>query len=571
MLSELSIKNFAIIDSISLSFDDGFTVLTGETGAGKSIIIDAIQLLIGGRGSAEYVRHDAEKAEIEGLFLLDENHAAVEKLKEFGIEPDEGTLILKRDIYSNGKSVCRINSQLVTLSVLREIGTKLVDIHGQHETQELMNERNHLFLLDEFAGEPVKEALADYRALYRRYADLKKEWKNLSENEQQLAQRLDLLKFQWKEIADARLEPGEDEALEAERKKFIHFERLYQSLSAAYDALSGEGKAMDWLGIALSQLENAAEIDPSWQRYQENFSSSYYALEDIMHQLHDRLDEMEYDPERIHYVESRLDEIHRLKRKYGKTVAEILDYHGKIAKEIEKIENKESTLSELENKIRAAEAELRDKANRLTGRRKQAAEVLTSAIQKELKALYMDKTVFKTVFHEAGDHLTENGADRVEFFISTNPGEPPKPLAKIASGGELSRIMLALKTIFSKHQGRTSIIFDEVDTGVSGRVAQAIGEKFYQISVSSQVLSITHLPQVAALADQHYHISKTVVQNRTITSVKKLDEKERVEEIARMLSGAEMTSATEQHAKEMIDLAKKVKTKAAKALPAAGK
>lgn len=560
MLAELTIRNFAIIESVSISFKKGFTVLTGETGAGKSIIIDAIHLLAGGRGSQDFVRHGTDKAEIEGLFLLDEQHPCLQKLQEFDLETEEGMVILKRDIHSNGKSVCRVNGRLVTISTLREIGRTLVDIHGQHEHQELMDEKNHLDLLDQFGGTVIEKALQEYQSIFREYEKVKRDLKNLSENEAMMAQRLDLLSFQHQEIMNANLQIGEDEELAQEKKKYNNFEKLYQAIRTSYDALNGEHKGLDWVGLALSNIEETIQIDPSMKPIYEIVSNSFYQLEDIKHNLRDKLDELEYDPLRIDEIESRLNEINQLKRKYGKTIENILEYGAKIEEELEIITNRENHIEQLTKKLQSIEKDLQIEGENLSNLRKQAAKKLTSAIHKELKGLYMDKTVFEVKFSNETETYLANGFDQVEFYITTNPGEPLKPLVKVASGGELSRIMLALKTIFSKHQGITSIIFDEVDTGVSGRVAQAIGEKIYQISIGSQVLSITHLPQVASMSDYHYFIEKEIKGNRTKTVVRVLEQDEKMREIARMISGTHITQATEEHAKELLSLADQMKT-----------
>lgn len=560
MLAELAIKNIAIIESVTVSFQKGFTVLTGETGAGKSIIIDSIHLLVGGRGSSDFVRHGADKAEIEGLFLIEDDHPAIAKCSEFGIEIEEGMLLLKRDIYPSGKSVCRVNGKLVTITILREIGRTLVDIHGQHDNQEMLDEKSHLRLLDEFGGKEIYPALNEYQSIYREYVKIKKDLASLNENEQMMAQRLDLLKFQLNEITNAQLKIGEDEQLLTEKKKLTNFEKLFSSLNTTYEALQGEQKGLDWVGLALSNLDEAQTIDEELKEIYNIVSNSYYQLEDIVHTLRDKLDELEYDPNRLNEIENRLNIIHQMKRKYGDSIEAILEYCAKIDDEIEMITNRESHIETLNKKLVSIEKDLLVEANHLTSLRKNAAEKLTEAIHKQLKDLYMDKTVFEVKFFEQDNiEFQPDGIDKIEFYMSTNPGEPLKPLAKIASGGELSRIMLALKTIFSQHQGVTSIIFDEVDTGVSGRVAQAIGEKIYRISVNSQVLSITHLPQVAALSDHHFFIRKEIKENRTITSIQQLSERERIEEIARMISGSHITTATEEHAKELLDLAHKYK------------
>jgi DNA repair protein RecN (Recombination protein N) len=560
LLAELAIKNIAIIESVTVSFQKGFTVLTGETGAGKSIIIDSIHLLVGGRGSSDFVRHGADKAEIEGLFLIEDDHPAIAKCSEFGIEIEEGMLLLKRDIYPSGKSVCRVNGKLVTITILREIGRTLVDIHGQHDNQEMLDDKSHLRLLDEFGGKEIYPALNEYQSIYREYVKIKKDLASLNENEQMMAQRLDLLKFQLNEITNAQLKIGEDEQLLTEKKKLTNFEKLFSSLNTTYEALQGEQKGLDWVGLALSNLDEAQTIDEELKEIYSIVSNSYYQLEDIVHTLREKLDELEYDPNRLNEIENRLNIIHQMKRKYGDSIEAILEYCAKIDDEIEMITNRESHIETLNKKLVSIEKDLLVEANHLTSLRKNAAEKLTEAIHKQLKDLYMDKTVFEVKFFEQDNiEFQPDGIDKIEFYMSTNPGEPLKPLAKIASGGELSRIMLALKTIFSQHQGVTSIIFDEVDTGVSGRVAQAIGEKIYRISVNSQVLSITHLPQVAALCDHHFFIRKEIKEHRTITSIQQLSECERIEEIARMISGSHITTATEKHAKELLDLAHQYK------------
>jgi DNA repair protein RecN (Recombination protein N) len=572
LLAELSIKNFAIIESLSISFEKGLTVLTGETGAGKSIIIDAIYLLIGGRGSAEFVRYGEEKAEIEGLFLLnDETHPCYGKCAEVGIDISEGMVVLRREIFATGKSVCRVNGKLVTTAVLREIGSTLVDIHGQHEHQELMDPARHLPLLDEFGGAEIAEALAEYRSVYEKYEQLRKKLKKLNENEQQMAHRLDLLTFQLNEIQQANLQPNEDEQLMEEKVKIVNFQKIYEALKHSYEALSGEQRGLDWIGLAMSHLDDVASIDPELKEVYETIANSYYLLEDIMYKLRDQLEQLEYDPYRLDLIESRLGEINQLKRKYGPTIEEILQYAEKISEEIDTIRNREIHVDELQKELKSVTEDLLIEAKNVTNVRKKYAKMLIDRIHQELKDLYMEKTQFDIVFAKREGPLDaplldgvpvkfhEDGVDVVEFYISTNVGEPLKPLAKIASGGELSRIMLALKSIFSKHQGVTSIIFDEVDTGVSGRVAQAIAEKIYRISIDSQVLCISHLPQVAAMADTHLFIAKETDGTRTKTLVKALTEEEKVKEIGRMISGVEITELTKKHAKELLELATKIK------------
>ncbi|MDW4527283.1 DNA repair protein RecN [Rossellomorea marisflavi] len=564
MLQELSIKNFAIIDSIALSFEEGLTVLSGETGAGKSIIIDAIHLLVGGRGSSEFVRHGEKKAEIEGLFLLDDpRHPCHAKASEFGIDIEEGMIVLRRDISSTGKSVCRVNGKLVTIATMREIGSTLIDIHGQHEHQELMNEHLHLTLLDQFGGRDIASSLTAYLDVFEEYQTVARQLKRLNENEQEMAHRLDLIQFQQKEIQDAELRLHEDDELQDEKLKLVNFEKLYEALQTSYDSLRGERKGMDWAGLAMGHLETAAEVDAQFGGTLESVSSAYYILEDAAHAIRAELDQLEFEPGRLDMIESRLNEINGLKRKYGSSIEEVLAYGSRIEEEIETIVNKDSHVQQLQDQLRSLENDLSVEAENLTIARKKWAKKLTVSIHEQLKQLYMDKTKFEVKFLTDGDAVNrkfkKDGWDEVEFYISTNPGEPLKPLSKVASGGELSRIMLALKTIFSKHQGITSIIFDEVDTGVSGRVAQSIAEKIYQVAVHSQVMCISHLPQVAAMADCHLFISKKQANGRTSTKVKRLEENEKIQEISRMISGVEITDLTLEHAKELLHLAGSIK------------
>ncbi len=564
MLAELSIRNFAIIEAITVSFERGLTVLTGETGAGKSIIIDAIGLLVGGRGSAEFVRYGTKKAEIEGLFHIDSDHPTVQKLEDVGIEFTDDMVVLRRDISSTGKSICRVNGKLVTLGILREIGQTLIDIHGQHEHQDLMQSDKHLSLLDQFGDRSIGPALVEYREIYQRYKKIQQQMKNLTENEQQMAHRLDLIQYQLEEITKAELTPNEDEGLMEEKLRLGNFEKLFSALQDVYHSLHGDNKGLDWVGLAMSQLESVTEIDEELKGYHEEVANQFYLLEETAGKLNTYRDQLEFDPARLDFVEERLNEIQVLKRKYGESVEEILEYAASIEDEVDELVNREDRVDELQSELKGIQADLRVEAENLTGLRKKVANVLVEAIHHELRDLYMEKTEFAIHFNEIGhkkDAFHRSGKDDIDFMISTNPGEPLKELSKTASGGELSRIMLALKSIFSKHQGITSIIFDEVDTGVSGRVAQAMAEKIQRLSVGSQVLVITHLPQVAAMADHHLYISKEETgEGRTKTSVGNLSTEEQIEELGRMISGAEMTELTKKHAKELLLQANQIKS-----------
>jgi DNA repair protein RecN (Recombination protein N) len=556
LLSEISIKNFAIIENLEVTFSEGLTVLTGETGAGKSIIIDAVQLLAGGRGSQEFIRHGATKAELEGLFTIEEDHAVIGKLAEFGIDVQDGVVILRRDLNSNGKTVCRINGKLVTIAILREIGSQLIDIHSQHENQELMYEKRHIHLLDHFAGEKLSLAYDNYTDLFGSYLKLRRKLEKADENEQQVAQRIDLYSFQLKEIDAAALLIGEEDQLEAEKQKLQNFNRLFERLNTAYVSISGDTHALDWVGSAMSDMEDAASVDKTLKPHAELIAASFYSLQDTAHELKSILDAMEFDPARLEIVEERLALHISLKRKYGKTIEDILLYRDKIADELESLVSRDERLAAEQEKLAQLLKDLEVEAEELSIIRQESAILLEKAIMEQLKQLHMEKASFKVeIIRKAAGNFDSNGYDDVAFLISTNVGEPLKSLVKVASGGEISRIMLALKTIFSKHQGITSLIFDEVDTGVSGRVAQAIAEKIAMIATHSQVLCISHLPQVAAMADYHYLIKKDVKSDRTRTEIQDVVESARTEELSRMLSGAETTPLTLKHAAELLNLA----------------
>ncbi|MBT2214407.1 DNA repair protein RecN [Virgibacillus dakarensis] len=572
MLTELSIQDFAIIDKISITFNKGLTVLTGETGAGKSIIIDAVQLLAGGRGSVEFVRHDAKKAEIEGLFSIDDNYHPIYKVgKQYGIEIQDEMVVLHRTITANGKSICRVNGKLVTLAILKEFGRRLIDVHSQHETQSLMDPENHIDLLDLYDREATLRAKEEYLHLFEKLDTLKKRYQHLSENEIEMAHRLDLLEFQMNELEQADLSPHEDEVLEEERDKLANFERIYQGVQDAYNALYGEQKGVEWLNKASQALQENRAYDSFIAEKAEELSNHYYIIEELTFELRNYAETLQYDPRRLNEIEARLNEINRLKKKYGTTVNEIIEYMAKIEEELEQITNKDSHLANLSEQINETEHDAYLEAKQLHDIRQKAANMLTKDIHHELKGLYLEKATFAAAIESktetaqstegTGVKLHKNGYDYVRFLISTNPGEPLKDLNKVASGGELSRIMLALKKIFAKHQGVTSVIFDEVDTGVSGRVAQAIAEKIFHISNESQVLCITHLPQVAAMADTHKLIEKKAKNNHTSTIVSELTTEQKIDELGRMITGTKLTDTAKEHAKELLDLAASYKSK----------
>lgn len=573
MLMELSIQDFAIIDKISVTFNDGLTVLTGETGAGKSIIIDAVQLLAGGRGSIEFVRHGAKKAEIEGLFTIEnKQHQIYQVGLTYGIDVQDEMVVLHRTITAGGKSICRVNGKLVTLAILREFGKTLIDIHSQHETQSLMSVENHIELLDLYDQTSIQQAKEEYLSLYNNYVSLKKQFQKLNDNEQKMSHRLDLLEFQMRELEQAELTPLEDEKLEEERSYLMNFEKIYLGVQDAYSALSGEQKGIEWLNQAQLALQESRSYDPFIAEKSDELTNYFYMIEELSFDLNNFKDTLHYDGERLNEVEARLHEIDRLKKKYGSTVNEMLEYMVEIEEEIDQIRNKDSHLTALQKHIDETAKDAYLEAKHLHELRKKAARSLTKDIHKELKGLYLENAEFSIAFNpNLAENLNDvnwkqiklhkNGFDDIYFLISTNPGEPLKELSKVASGGELSRIMLVMKKIFAKHQGVTSVIFDEVDTGVSGRVAQAMAEKIYHISKDSQVLCITHLPQVAAMADTHKYIHKIDKKERTATMVSELTTKQTIEELSRMMTGAELTETALEHGKKLLDLASAFKEK----------
>lgn len=557
MLLELHIHDFAIIEDISLEFHHGMTVLTGETGAGKSIIIDAVGLLAGGRGSSDYVRHGSKKCVLEGHFEMPNSKRLKELFETESIDYDSELLMVQREIYGNGRSVCRVNGSLVTISLLKEVGTHLIDIHGQNEHQELMESENHIYLLDYFGQETLHPLLERYQEDYTVYRETLRRFNAWQDKEQEMAQKIDILRFQTNEIVEADLIPNEEVELEEEERRLANYQTITTALTTSYQVLQEtEPNTLEHIGKAMDAMESVADVDKNLAAISSTLNNVFYELQEVSSSIYHELDRQEFDEERLNGIASRLNLIQQLKRKYGASIPEILEFYETALAELNTIENNSESKTELSEKIEWLEKNLQNKGSLLSKARRKIAKTLEKDIQEQLKELYMDKVIFNVRFKDSMDDLTVQsanryGLDEIEFFISTNPGEPAKQLTKIASGGELSRMMLALKTIFAKSQGITSIIFDEIDTGVSGRVAQAIAEKIHSISDYSQVLCITHLPQVAATADNHLYVKKAIIGERTSTAAVILTEEERVEEIARMLSGNQITKGAIQAAEEL--------------------
>lgn len=562
MLIEMTIKNFAIIENLHIPFYAGMNALTGETGAGKSIIIDAMGLLAGSRSSIEMIRQGAERCQLEGIFEWPQQTEFQVIADELGIDREEDFLVVQRDIAITGKSICRVNGRALTLANLRRLGLYLVDIQGQNDHQALLQPEQHGTLLDSFGTTDFFLKKKQYYQVYQEWRLLQKRVREIQKNEQSFVQRMDMLHFQLDEISEANLQLGEEELLIAERDKLMNFQKIMDAFSSSYQALIHDGQgAVDQVSFALNELQGVAQLAKEYGKLTESLQTAYYLLQDVTADLSRQVDLLEFDEQRLEEVVARLEVVKQLKRKYGESIEEILAYYQQILIEVAEADHSDERLDELVQQLAEKEEVVTKLAAELHEIRQNIAKKLEVEILQELTELYMENTRFDIRVIKLEDHFHETGYDEVSFYLSANPGEPLKPLAKVASGGELSRILLALKTVFSRNQGITSIVFDEVDTGVSGRVAQAIAEKIAMIGKQSQVLCITHLPQVAAFADYQYFISKVVENGRTKTDVCLLSDTQRIEEVARMLSGAEVTTVTKEHAQELLELAAKEKQK----------
>ena len=550
MLLEISIKNFAIIEAISLNFEKGMTVLTGETGAGKSIIIDAMNMMLGARATTDVIRHGAPKAEIEGLFSVENSHALQMIFDEQGIELGD-EIIIRREILQNGRSVSRVNGQMVNLSVLRSIGQYLVDIHGQHDQEELMRPQLHIQMLDGFGDADFLELKQAYQTNFDAYRKMRKQLLEIKKNQEEHRARIEMLEFQMAEIESASLQPGEDLKLNQERDKLLNHKNIADTLTNAYTMLDNEEfSSLANVRSAMNDMESLEEYDVEYREISTSLSESYYVLEDVTKRLEDIIEDLDFDGNRLMQIESRLDLLNAITRKYGGNVDDVLMYFAKITEEYNLLTGNHLSSDDMEAELKKLEVSLVDLATKLASARHNLAQQLEIEIQQELKDLYMDKARFQVQFTKG--KFTREGNESVEFYISTNPGEDFKPLVKVASGGELSRLMLAIKSAFSRKEGKTSIVFDEVDTGVSGRVAQAIAQKIHKIGQNGQVLAISHLPQVIAIADYQFFIEKISNDHSTVSTVRLLTVEERVEEVAKMLAGENVTEAALSQARELL-------------------
>lgn len=555
MLVELDIQNFAIIKSLKIKFQPQMTVLIGETGAGKSILIDALSLLLGHRAQKEMVRSGQSKAVVTGLFTLqDDEMREVEQIAaDYGLPMDGDDLIISREISSKGRNVIRINGQLTTITALAKIGEYLVDIHGQNDQQMLMDQSRQIDLVDEYAGKDFKPLLGKYQAEYQTWQSLNQRLEHLRRDSRELAQRQDILQFQVEELTQADLtDEQEDQNLEDEFNKLNNYQKIAESANFMIQLFDDDEHGLtSLLGDAQGTAEDLADLDKDFKNVAQSITDGVYSLSDARSELGDIMDSLEFDEERYQYVQNRLDLLNNLKKKYGPSLADVFDFYAKVSKELSQFETGGLDEEELVKQIAAVEEKMSVMAADLHQARESTALKLEEAIKHELADLYMDKARFSVRFAKT-DNFTVKGTDDLAFYIAPNPGEELMPLAKIVSGGEQSRLILALKAIFSRVEPVGTMVFDEIDTGVSGRVAAAIGKKMHAIAGQKQVIAITHSPQVAASADHRFAIAKQVAAGETFTQVKELDEDSSIKMIAQMMAGANVSEAAEQNAADLI-------------------
>jgi len=548
VLSLLHIENIAVIESADISFDNGFNILTGETGAGKSIVIDAISAILGQRAYRDMIRTGAVKASVRAVFV---DVPELEWFAQNGVEYDP-EVVIQRDIYLDGKNICRVNGTLVSVMILHKLGIQLINIHGQHDSASLFDENNHLQFLDAFAD---NEALRmEYAEKYRALSELRCEIDRLTMDEGEKLRRMETLRYQIAEIEKAELEAGEDEALEDRRKVLQNAEKLSDGMNAAVDCLYGSDDtdgAASLLAEAERELARLSRYTDSFAELHERVADLMYQVQDAAEEVRDARDSLSYSADELEQIESRLDVIHRLRRKYGATCEDILQYLSNAKEELDQIEFADDHLERLRGKCEKAEKAAWDSAIALRSNRQKAAVRLSGRILEELTQLDMPRVQFSCEFEE--NDLSSNGADAVAFYMSANAGEALKPMSKVASGGELARIMLAMKNVLAEKDQVNTLIFDEVDTGVSGRAAQKVAEKLKSVAMHKQVLCVTHLPQLAALSDTHLLIAKGERDGRTYTTVTKLDIEGRKRELARIIGGANITETTLKSAEEMLN------------------
>ncbi|MBQ4546802.1 MAG: DNA repair protein RecN [Oscillospiraceae bacterium] len=552
MLSQLFIKNIAVIESASIDFENGFNVFTGETGAGKSILIDSINAVLGGRTSRDLVRNGEGKAIVSAVFT-DISKDAEAVLEELGYDIED-ELLISREISAEGKSICKVNMRPATAGVLKQLSSVLIDVHGQHDSAVLQNPELHIGYIDSFGN--TGNEISEYRESYKKLRSVEREIKKIINDDSDKTARIDMLKFQIGEIEAAAIEEGEEDELLALSKRIKSAENIMELISETIGALDGncenEG-ALEGLSTAIENCARLAEFFPQYEGLSEKFKEMYYEFEEFANDVKDNADELDFDPALQNRTERRLDQIFRLKRKYGGSVEEMFRYYQKAVSELENIEFSEERLEKLQKEQKELFAETAELAEVLSKKRRKAAEAFETAVAGELSYLNMPNVRFKVNFEE--NEFTDSGKDNLEFYIATNAGDPLKPLTKIASGGELSRIMLSIKNVLADNDNVDTLIFDEVDTGISGSAAQKVGQKLKQVSGGRQIICVTHLAQVAAFADNHLLISKSTEGGKTFTSVESLGKEGRINELARIMGGT-MTDALRKSAEELLELSK---------------
>ena len=550
MLNSLYIENIAVIEKTNIDFSQGLNALTGETGAGKSIIIDSINAVTGHRTSKDIIRTGAEKAFVAATFT-NVNEEILNKASELGFESEDGSLIFSRELSLNGRSSCRINSRPATLAVLKELGINLINIHGQHESLELMQSESHINYIDNFAE--ISEVVADYYSSYKELKKLEKLLNTSKTDESRRLYEIDLLNFQVDEINNAALEIGEDEALEDERRLLENGEKIVSLLKKATSTLSGygEGNACDLVDEASSYLIKASALYEEADDVSNRLADLSYTLQDISAEISGMVDELDLNPLRLDEVEERLDEIYKLKRKYGSTIEEILEFRDEADQKLAELQNYDANMANAKQEYEKLLKLTNKKAENLTKLRYKSGEEFSKRVQTEMKFLDMPNVRIFVSIEETP--LSPKGKDKVEILISANPGETPKPVTKIASGGELSRMMLAIKTVLSESDTIDTLIFDEVDTGISGKAAMKVGMKLREVAKNRQVLCVTHQVQIASLAENHLLIRKNFKEDRTFTDVISLDREGRINELSRIMGGIEITENTRKLAAEMLD------------------
>lgn len=568
MLTELHIENFALIDKLTVTFAPGLNILTGETGAGKSIVIDAINVLLGERAGTDLVRSGATRALLQATFDVTDNPTLQEALVDLGIEPEDGLIILGREVAREGRNVARVNGRSCPVSVIRAVGDLLVDLHGQHEHQSLLREEHHRTFLDARGQADFQRQREEVTRLVHQRTALLDEWQSLQTDERERLRAIDLLSFQVQEIDSASLTPGEDEELAVERIRLANAERLHAAATAAYRLLydGDEGRSvLDAIGEAEMQLTTLTRIDATLDPVVRALEAASLQIGEVCHELSAYQDQVQFDPERLEAVEERLTLISTLKRKYGETIDAILTYADEKRTELARFTHHDARREELRWEIDRLDAVLATRAEELSAARRELATSLAVGLQAELAHLGMPRAVFDVSFTRQpqadglpvnGERVAvtpEGGIDVIAFHISANAGEPPKPLAKIASGGELSRIMLALKSLMARDTGVPTLIFDEIDTGIGGRTAEAVGEKLTQVARAAQVICVTHLAQLAFHADEHFLLEKAFIGDRTVSHMRALGEEERIEELARLQAGGRVSDAVRAHIRSVLD------------------